>query len=98
MEVFIKNNTGKKIFLRLLLKPSAEPGILHEIIFELHSTKPMKTKETVAIRTIMNGSTERSTVQETKNLARLSNQMDWKIDYTEVKGEKSILYKITSRN
>ena len=98
MDVFIVNNTGKIFFVRLLARPSEKRGVLHEMVFEIHSQMPKKTKETVGIQAVMNGQIKKSSIQNPKSKVVLSDQADSKLDFTKEKNEKDIVIKIKTTN
>lgn len=98
MDVIIVNNTGKMFFVRLLAKPSDQSGVLYDMVFELHSKMPKKTKETLVIQAVMNGNAKKSAITNPKNKIKLSNQLDGKVNLTKGKNGKDIVFIIKSTN
>lgn len=44
MNVYVINRLGKKIFVRALLKDSEAPGVVNDLILELHGGPRRKQK------------------------------------------------------
>ena len=98
MNLYVLNKTGKKIFVRVIGKPSSAPGALYDVTLELHSKIPRKTKETIKIMQIDNEDSDWMDERNPNEPVQLANHLGWDIDYNEYKVGGDFAVELVARN
>ncbi len=98
MNVYLLNQTGKTIFVRILAKPSEKPGIVNEMVFELHAKKPLKIKEVIAIWRIAHGNSDWLPINRKDVCVSLVNKLGWKINEEKSANDKDMVFKLKPLN
>lgn len=80
MNVYIKNQVGKTIFVRIVSQPSRLPGMIYDINLEVYSKMPKKTKDTVVILAILNGHSDSFIMQKVKSVSTDCTQFGCKVE------------------
>lgn len=98
MNIYILNNLGKKIFVRAVSKPSDTPGVLNDLVLELHAKMPKKNKDTIAILRVENEDAEWFSDQNPDASIQIDNKLDWKLNFKLKKEDGDVILELTARN
>ncbi len=98
MNVYILNQVGKIIYVRIRALPSERPGIVNEMVFELHAKKPSKTKETIVVWRIAHGDSDWLQISQKNVCVRIANKLGWVIDAEELTSDKGVIFKLKPLN
>jgi len=81
MDIYIKNQVGKTIFVRIVSQPSKFPGMIYDLNLEVHSKRPKKTRDTVVILAILNGHSDSFGMRKVKSVSVDCTQFGCKLEY-----------------
>lgn len=98
MNIYILNNLGKRIFVRAISKPSDTPGVLNDLVLELHAKRPKKNKDTISIFKVENEDAEWLSDQNPDASIRIDDNLGWKFHFKMKKDDEDVLVKLAACN
>lgn len=98
MNIYILNNLGKKIFVRVVSKPSDTPGVLNDLVLELHAKMPKKNKDTIAILRVENDDSEWLSDQNPDASIQIDNKLDWELNFKLKKEDGDVILELAACN
>lgn len=98
MNIYILNKLGKIIFVRVISKSSNTPGVLNDLVLELHAKRPKKNKDTISILKVENEDVEWLSDQNPDATIQIDKKLGWNFNFKIGKDGLDVLLELAACN